>query len=103
MKCFISSVNIVNKEIFHCKTHIDGQVVIKNSVFLQTIHDALDCPYPILRAIYEHNGKDRDKLLEEVQRRYVCCDPLRRSCDVVSIVQRKIFRKNLKIFISNHI
>lgn len=36
----------------------------------QTIHEAVRVPLSILRALYEHVGKDKEKLLEEVQRSY---------------------------------
>lgn len=51
------------------KSPLDG-LDEETKLCMETIHDALKCPYPILRAIYEHNGQDREKLLEEVQRSF---------------------------------
>jgi len=57
---------------------------------METIHDALNCPYPILRAIYEENGQDKEKLLDEVQR---CFDgaagcSIRASDDILEMAKK---------------
>ncbi|XP_065066167.1 zinc finger ZZ-type and EF-hand domain-containing protein 1-like isoform X1 [Rhopilema esculentum] len=38
---------------------------------MENIHDALNCSYPILRAMYETCGQDDEKLREEVQRNLI--------------------------------
>eukprot|EP00111_Clytia_hemisphaerica_P007029 TCONS_00020380-protein len=37
---------------------------------MERIHEALGASYPILRALYEHYGQNREVMLEEVQRRF---------------------------------
>lgn len=73
VKCIYSQISRTNIQLWGYKKNscLDLYKLIFDC--LQTIHEAVQAPLSVLRAIYESVEHDRGRLLERVQRRYTMC------------------------------